>query len=212
MSVDPRLIRILTADDHPLLRKGIETLVNVEPDMKLVAEASSGQEAIEQFRQHRPDVILMDLQMPGVNGVSATERILSEFPDARIVILTTYAGDAQVLRALKSGAKAYILKRQLHRELLETIRAVHVGRKHIPSDLAAELVDPARNDLTPREVDVLQLIAAGNANKQIADQLSIGEGSVKSHVANILSKLGANDRAHAVVIGLKRGIIELDVP
>jgi len=209
MSVDPRLIRILTADDHPLLRKGIETLVNVEPDMKLVAEASSGQEAIEQFRQHRPDVILMDLQMPGVNGVSATERILSEFPDARIVILTTYAGDAQVLRALKSGAKAYILKRQLHRELLETIRAVHVGRKHIPSDLAAELVDPARNDLTPREVDVLQLIAAGSANKQIADQLSIGEGSVKSHVANILSKLGANDRAHAVVIGLKRGIIEL---
>lgn len=212
MSIDPSLIRILTVDDHPVLRKGIAALVNAELDMKLVAEASDGQEAIEKFRLYRPDVTLMDLQMPGLNGIEAIERIQSEFPDARIIVLTTYSGDAQVSRALKAGARAYILKRQVHRELLETIRAVHAGQKRIASDLAVELVDPARNDLTPREVDVLQLIAGGKANKQIADQLSIGEASVKSHVANILSKLGASDRAHAVAIGLRRGIIELEVP
>jgi DNA-binding NarL/FixJ family response regulator len=212
MSVAPSLIRILTVDDHPILRKGLATLVNAEPDMKLVAEASNGQEAIEKFRLHRPDITLMDLQMRGLNGTEATECIQSEFPEAQIIVLTTYAGDAQVLRALKSGARGYILKRQVHRELLETIRAVHAGQKRIASELMAELVDPARNDLTPREVDVLQLIAAGKANKQIADQLSIGEASVKSHVGHILSKLGANDRAHAVAIGLKRGIIELEVP
>jgi DNA-binding NarL/FixJ family response regulator len=212
MNVAPSLIRILTVDDHPILRKGLATLVNAEPDMKLVAEASNGQEAIEKFRLHRPDITLMDLQMRGLNGTEATECIQSEFPEAQIIVLTTYAGDAQVLRALKSGARGYILKRQVHRELLETIRAVHAGQKRIASELMAELVDPARNDLTPREVDVLQLIAAGKANKQIADQLSIGEASVKSHVGHILSKLGANDRAHAVAIGLKRGIIELEVP
>jgi DNA-binding NarL/FixJ family response regulator len=199
-------------DDHPLLRQGIASLVNAEPDMKLVAEASNGQEAIEKFRLHRPDVTLMDLQMPGLNGIEAISGIQSEFPNARIIVLTTYAGDVQALRALKAGARAYILKRQVHRELLETIRAVHAGQKRIPSEIAVELFDRARDDLTPREIDVLRLIAAGNANKQIADQLSIGEASVKSHVANILSKLGANDRAHAVAIGLKRGIIELQIP
>jgi DNA-binding NarL/FixJ family response regulator len=209
MSIDSHLIRILTVDDHPLLRKGIAALVNAEFDMKLVAEASNGQEAIEKFRFHRPDVILMDLQMPGLNGIEAIDHILSESPDARFIVLTTYSGDAQVLRALKAGAKAYILKRQVHRELLETIRAVHAGQKRIPSDLAAELFLHARNDLTSREIDVLQLIADGKANKEIADHLSIGEASVKSHVANILSKLDARDRAHAVAIGLKRGIIEL---
>jgi DNA-binding NarL/FixJ family response regulator len=209
MSIDPSLIRILTVDDHPLLRKGIAALVNTEPDMKLIAEASNGQEAIEKFQSHHPDVTLMDLQMPGLNGVDAIDRILSEFPEARIIVLTTYSGDAQVLRALKAGARAYILKRQVHRELLEIIRAVHAGQKRIPSDLAAELLLHARNDLTPREVDVLRLIAEGKANKEIADHLSIGEASVKSHVANILSKLDARDRAHAVAIGLKRGIIEL---
>jgi DNA-binding NarL/FixJ family response regulator len=208
----PSPIRILTVDDHPLLRKGIAALVNTEPDMKLVAEASDGQEAIEKFRLHRPDVTLMDLQMPGLNGVEAISRIQSEFPNARIIVLTTYTGDVQALRALRAGARAYVLKREVHRELLETIRAVHAGRKRIPSEIALELVDHARGDLTPREIDVLRLIAAGNANKQIADQLSIGEASVKSHVANILSKLGANDRAHAVAIGLKRGIIELQIP
>ena len=209
MSIDPSLIRILTVDDHPLLRKGIAALVNTEPDMKLIAEASNGQEAIERFRSHRPDVTLMDLQMPGLNGIEAIDRILSEFPDARIIVLTTYSGDAQVLRALKAGARAYILKRQVHRELLDTIRAVHAGQKRIPADLAAELLVRAKDDLTPREIYVLQLIADGKTNKEIGDHLSIGEASVKSHVANILSKLDARDRAHAVAIGLKRGIIEL---
>jgi DNA-binding NarL/FixJ family response regulator len=210
MSNDPSLIRILTVDDHPLLRKGIAALVNAEPDMKLIAEASNGREAIEKFRQHRPDITLMDLQMPDLNGTEVISRIQSEFPNARVVVLTTYQGDAQVLRALRAGARAYILKGHVHRELLETIRAVHAGQKRIPPDIAAQLAEHATDDaLSSREIDVLRLIAAGNSNKLIADQLSIGEATVKSHVTNILSKLGANDRAHAVTIGLKRGIIEL---
>jgi DNA-binding NarL/FixJ family response regulator len=209
MNTDSSLIRILTVDDHPLLRKGIAALVNIEPDMKLVAEASNGLEAVERFRSHRPDLILMDLQMPGVNGIEAIERILKEDSNAKIIVLTTYSGDAQVLRALKTGARAYILKRQVHRELLETIRAVYAGQKRIPSELAAEMLVNDREELTPRELDVLQLVADGKGNKEIAEHLSIGEASVKSHVANILSKLHANDRAHAVAISLKRGIIEL---
>jgi DNA-binding NarL/FixJ family response regulator len=210
MGTVPKLIRVLTVDDHSLLRKGIAALVNAEPDMKLIAEASNGQEAIESFRLHRPDVTLMDIQMPGFNGIEAINRIQSEFSDARIIVLTTYTGDAQVVRALRAGARAYILKGHVHRELLETIRAVHAGQKKIPPDIAAELAEHAVDDeLTQREIDVLRLIAAGNSNKLIADQLSIGEATVKSHVTNILSKLGANDRAHAVTIGLKRGIIEL---
>ena len=209
-SSSPNLIRVLTVDDHALLRKGIASLINAEPDMKLVGEASNGEEGIEKFRLHRPDVTLMDLQMPDLNGADAIARIRSEFPDARIVVLTTYTGDAQVLRALKAGARGYILKGHVHRELLEIIRAVHAGQKRIPPDVAAELAVHAADDaLTEREIDVLRLIAAGNSNKLIADQLSIGEATVKSHVTNILSKLGANDRAHAVTIGLKRGIIEL---
>jgi DNA-binding NarL/FixJ family response regulator len=210
MGTPPNLIRILTVDDHPLLRKGIAALVNAEPDMKLVAEASNGQEAIESFRLHRPDVTLMDIQMPGFNGIEAIDRILSEFPDAQIIVLTTYTGDVQVLRALKAGARGYILKGHVHRELLETIRAVHAGQKRIPPDIAAALAEHAADDeLTSREIDVLRLIAAGNSNKLVADQLSIGEATVKSHVTNILSKLDANDRAHAVTIALKRGIIVL---
>ena len=213
MSTSPGLIRILTVDDHVLLRKGVAALVNAESDMKLVAEASNGQEAIEQFRLHRPDVSLMDLQMPGLNGTEVIERIRCEFPEARIIVLTTYTGDVQVLRALKAGARGYILKGHLHRELLETIRAVHAGQKRIPPDIAAELGRHATDDeLTAREIEVLQLIAAGNSNKLIADALSIGEATVKSHVTNILSKLGANDRAHAITIALKRGIIELQTP
>lgn len=204
------LIRILTVDDHPLLRKGIATLVNAEADMKLVAEAANGQEAIDLYRLHRPDVTLMDLQMPEMNGAEAISEIRNEFHDARIIVLTTYNGDAQILRSLKAGARGYILKGHVHRELLEAIRAVHAGQKRIPSDIAAEMAEHATDDaLSSREIDVLRLIATGNSNKLIADQLSIGEATVKSHVANILSKLGANDRAHAVTVGLKRGIIEL---
>jgi DNA-binding NarL/FixJ family response regulator len=210
MSGTSNMIRILTVDDHPLLRKGIASLVNVEPDMKLVAEASNGEESIEQFRLHRPDVTLMDIQMPGLNGIEAINRILGEFSDARIIVLTTYTGDVQVLRALRAGARAYILKGHVHKELLETIRAVHAGKKRIPPDIANELAEHAADDeLTEREIEVLRLIAGGNSNKQIADKLSVGEATIKSHVTNILSKLGANDRSHAVTIGLKRGIVEL---
>jgi DNA-binding NarL/FixJ family response regulator len=213
MNSDARVIRILTVDDHALLRKGIAALVNAEPDMKLVGEASNGQEAIEKFRQYRPDVTLMDLQLPDLNGTEVMIRIQSEFPQARVVVLTTYTGDVQVLRALRAGARGYILKGHVHRELLETIRAVHAGQKRIPPDVAEQLAEHAADDqLTQREIDVLRLIAAGNSNKLIADQLSIGEATVKSHVTNILSKLGANDRVHAVTIGLKRGIIELPIP
>jgi len=205
------LIRILTVDDHPLLRKGIAALVNAEPDLKLIAEASNGKDAIEAFRSHRPDVTLMDLQMPGVDGIEAIETIRREYPEARIIVLTTYGGDMQILHALRAGAKGYILKGNVPEELLNTIRAVHAGQKRIPPEIAAELADHATDDpLTEREIDVLRLVAAGNSNKQIADQLSISEATVKSRVTNILSKLGANDRAHAVTIGLTRGIIKLD--
>jgi DNA-binding NarL/FixJ family response regulator len=204
------MIGILSVDDHPLLREGIATLVNSESDMKLVAEATNGKEAIEKFRLHRPDVTLMDLQMPTLNGIDAIIGIRSEFPNARVIVLTTYVGDVQVLRALKAGARGYILKAHVRKELLDTIRAVHAGQKRIPPEVAAELAEHAADeDLTSRELDVLRLIAAGNANKEIAAQLSIGEDTVKGHVTNILAKLGANDRTHAVTIGLKRGIIEL---
>src|SRR6204780_1972668 len=207
------MIGVLSVDDHALLREGIEALVNGESDMKLIAEASNGQDAIEKFRLHRPDVTLMDLQMPGLNGVETIIGIRSEFPNARIIVLTTYTGDVQVLRALKAGARGYILKGHVHRELLDAIRAVHAGQKRIPPEIAADLAEHAVDDeLTPREIDVLRLIAAGNANKQIADQLSIGEATVKGYITNILSKLGASDRTHAVTIGLTRGIIELHTP
>ena len=210
MRADSSPIRILTVDDHALLLEGIAALVNAESDMKLVAEASNGQVAIEKFRLHRPDVTLMDLQMPALNGIEAIIGIRSEFPNARIIVLTTYEGDVQILRALKAGARAYILKGHVHRELLDTIRAVHAGQKRIPPEVAAELAEhTGEDDLTSREIDVLRLIAAGNANKEIAGQLSITEDTVKGHVTNILAKLSANDRTHAVTIGLKRGIIEL---
>jgi DNA-binding NarL/FixJ family response regulator len=205
----PKMIRILAVDDHPLLRKGLAAVVNAEPDMKLVAEASNGEDAIEKFRIHRPDVVLMDLQMPGLNGIEATIRIVSEFSNARIIVLTTYHGDVQVLRALRAGARAYLLKGH-DRELIETIHAVYEGRKKIPPEIAAELAEHATDEaLSEREIDVLRLIAAGNSNKQIADHLIVAEATIKSRVTNILSKLGASDRAHAVTIALKRGIIEL---
>lgn len=212
MSVASRSIRVLMVDDHALLREGVATLIGAEPDMKLVAEAANGEEAVAQFREHHPDVTLMDLQMPGLDGVEAISRIRAEFPQARIIVLTTYAGDAQVIGTLKAGARAYLLKADVHRELPNIIRAVHAGQKRIPPEIAAKVADHLADDvLTAREIDVLRLIASGNGNKQIADRLSIGEASVKSHVSSILSKLGANDRAHAVTIGLQRGIIVLPV-
>jgi DNA-binding NarL/FixJ family response regulator len=209
MSAESGVIRIMAADDHPLLRQGIASLVADESDITLVAEASNGREAIQQFRAHRPDVTLMDLQMPEMNGIDATIAIRGEFPDAQIIVLTTYTGDVQVLRALKAGARAYLLKTLLHKELLDTIRAVHAGRKTISAELSFELADHVTDaPLTPAEVRVLGLIAAGNANKEIAAHLSLSEETVKSQVRNILSKLGAKDRTHAAMIGLKRGIIE----
>ena len=203
-------IRILSVDDHPLLRGGIAALIATQPDMKLVAEASTGREAVQLFRTHRPDVTLMDIQMPEVDGIDALMAIRSEFPNARVIVLTTYTGDVQAVRALKAGAQAYLLKSLMQKELLDAIRDVHAGRKRIGQEVAAQLADHAVDDvLSAREVEVLQLIAAGNANKIIADRLSLSEDTIKGHVKNILSKLGANDRTHAVTIGLKRGIISL---
>ena len=199
----------MAVDDHPLLRQGIASLVDGQSDMKIVAEASNGREAIQQFRTHHPDVTLMDVQMPEMNGVDAMVAIRDEFPEARIIVLTTYTGDVQVLRALKAGARAYLLKNSLHKDLLDTIRAVYSGKKTMSPEVSFQLAEHATDDvLTPAEIRVLHLIAAGNANKVIAAQLSISEETVKGQVRNILSKLGANDRTHAAMIGLKRGIIE----
>jgi DNA-binding NarL/FixJ family response regulator len=204
------VIRILSVDDHALLREGIAALIANQSDFELVAEASNGREAIELFRQHQPDVTLMDLQMPEVGGIDAIGAIRGEFPEARIVVLTTHAGDFQVTRALKAGARAYLLKGLLRKDLIETIRAVYAGQKRLSSEVAAEIAEHFTDDaLTPRETDVLRLIAGGNANKEIAARLSLTEETVKHHVKNILAKLGANDRTHAVMIGLKRGIIDL---
>jgi DNA-binding NarL/FixJ family response regulator len=204
------VIRVLSVDDHPLLREGVAALIGNQTDMELVAEACNGREALEQFRKHRPDITLMDLQMPEMSGIDAISAIRGEFPEARIIILTTHAGDVQVFRALKAGARAYLLKGSLRSELLETIRAVHAGQKRLSSEVAAEIAEHATDDaLTPREIDVLRLVARGNANKEIAALLSLTEETVKSHIRNILSKLHANDRTHAVAIGVRRGIIDL---
>jgi len=204
-------MRILVVDDHPVFREGVAALVSGESDMSIVAQASNGREAIQQFRAHQPDVTLMDLQMPEMNGLDALSAIRGEFPEARIIVLTTYAGDMQVLRAIKAGARGYLLKDTLHKELVDTIRAVHAGKKYISTEASFELAEHASDDvLTPAEVRVLRLIAEGNANKEIAVQLSVSDDTVKSQVRNILSKLGAKDRTHAAMIGLKRGIIELE--
>ena len=206
----PSPIRVLTVDDHALIREGIAALIANQKDMRLVGEASNGREAIEQFRSHRPDITLMDLQMPEMNGIDALIAIRSEFPEARIIVLTTYPGDALCKRAMTAGAQAYILKGNVRKDLLDTIRAVRAGKKILHAEVAAELATHAADDaLSEREIEVLSLIAAGNSNKLVADQLSISEDTVKGHVKNILSKLGVNDRTHAVTVGLKRGIIEL---
>jgi DNA-binding NarL/FixJ family response regulator len=205
---DSPAIRILTVDDHPLFRYGLAALLATQPDMQLVAEGANGLEAIRQFRTHRPDVTLMDLQMPEMSGLEATIAIRAEFPDARIIVLTTYAGDVQVLRALQAGARAYLLKTLVDTELLTTIRSVHGGKKALSPEASFQLAEHATDEsLTPAEIEVLKLIAAGNANKQIADRLSVTEDTIKGRVKNILSKLGASDRTHAAIIGIKRGII-----
>lgn len=206
----PHPIRILTVDDHPLLREGIASLVGTQPDMAIIGEASSGREAVDLFQKLRPDITLMDLRMADMNGIEATTQIVSEFPDAKIIVLTTYSGDAQIVRALKAGARGYLLKGLLRKELLDTIRAVSEGKKHVSPEVASQVAEYAIDGaLTAREIEVLQLIAQGNANKLVADRLSITEDTVKAHVKSILSKLGANDRTHAVTIALKRGVIDL---
>jgi DNA-binding NarL/FixJ family response regulator len=203
-------IRILTVDDHPLLREGIAAVLSSETDMIIVAEASNGHEAIEQFRTHRPDITLMDLQMPVMAGTDSILAIQKDFPGARIIVLTTYSGDAQAARALKAGASGYLLKSMLRKELAETIRNVHAGRKRIPPEIAIEMAEHHADDaLSEREIEVLRQVAAGNANKMIALRLHISEETVKTHLKNILSKLGANDRTHAVTIALKRGIFNI---
>ena len=202
-------ISILSVDDHPLLREGIAAVLQDEADIVLAAEATNGKEAIESFRAHRPDVTLMDLQMPVMNGIEAIVEIRREFPNARFIVLTTYQEDAQALRALKAGAAGYLLKNMLRKNLVETIRLVHAGKRCIPPEIAAGLADHVTEDaLTEREVQVLRAVAMGNSNKIIAGRLNVSEATVKGHMKSILSKLAANDRTHAVTIAMRRGFID----
>jgi DNA-binding NarL/FixJ family response regulator len=205
-----RIIRILTIDDHPLMREGVSAVVEIEPDMSVVAEASLGREGIEAFRKHRPDVTLVDLRLPDISGIEVMRAIRKEFPLSRFIVLTTYSGDVQALDALKAGASAYLLKSMLRTELLETIRLVHLGKKRIPAEIATEIAEHAGDDaLTLRELEVLRALGAGYSNKQIARQLTVSEGTVKSHMKSILPKLNARDRTHAVMIAVKRGMLDV---
>jgi DNA-binding NarL/FixJ family response regulator len=207
---ESEVIRILTVDDHPLLREGIAAVFQSQEDMTLVGQASNGHEAIESFRSLRPDVTLMDLRMPDMSGIEAIAAIRAEFPNARIIVLTTYAGDAQAAAALKAGAAGYLLKNMVRKELIETIRVVHAGKRRVPPEIATEIAEHFADDaLTPREIEILQRVAAGKSNKLIAVELDISEGTVKTHMKSILPKLDASDRTHAVMIALKRGILDL---
>ena len=208
MEVTSRAIRVLSVDDHPLLREGLASVIQGEPDMELVGEATSGEEAVRCFRQHLPDVTLMDIQMPGISGIEAMIAIRNEYPGSRFIVLTTYEGDVQALRAIKAGASGYLLKNMLRKDLLRAIREVHSGKRFIPSVIANNVVAHLADDsLSEREIAVLQSVAAGMPNKLIADELAVSEATIKGHMRNIMSKLGANDRTHAVMIALKRGII-----
>jgi DNA-binding NarL/FixJ family response regulator len=207
---DPTRIRVLSADDHPLLREGIAAIITSQPDMAMVAQASTGREAIQLFRQHRPDVTLMDLRLPDISGIDAMSAILTEFADARIVMLTTFDGDAEIQRSLAAGARGYLLKNTPPKDLLDAIRQVHAGRKRIPQEVAAQLAEHLGDErLTEREIEVLQQVSGGNRNRDIAEHLAISEETVKVHVKHIMEKLGASDRTAAVAIAVRRGIIEL---
>ena len=207
---NPHRIRILSVDDHLLLRDGIAAVLEDQPDMTLVGQAANGREAIETFRQLRPDVTLMDLRMPDMSGIKAITEIRKEFPSARIIVLTTYAGDVQAVEALRAGASGYLLKNMLRKELLQTIRAIHSGKRHVPAEIAMDIAEHAADDvLTEREVEVLQRVAAGKSNKLIAAELALSESTIKAHMKSILPKLDASSRTHAVMIALKRGILDV---
>ncbi|OLC95592.1 MAG: DNA-binding response regulator [Acidobacteria bacterium 13_1_40CM_4_58_4] len=207
---DPTRIRVLCVDDHPLLREGIAAIINSQPDMVLIAEASNGTEAIQKFKEHRPDVTLMDLRLPDISGVDSLMAIRADAPDARIIMLSTFEGDVEIQRALQAGARAYLLKNMPPKELVEVIRQVHAGKKRIPTEIAAHLAEHLSDEaLTDREIDVLKHVAGGNRNRDIAERLFISEETVKVHIKHIMEKLGASDRTQAVAIGVRRGIIQL---
>ena len=210
MATEVDVIRILVVDDHPVLREGLAAMIESQPDMTFIAEAANGRDAIDSFEAYLPDVTIMDLRLPDMNGIEAITSIRQSHPEARVIVLTTYLGDVQAGRALIAGAHAFLLKATLRTDLLDTIRAVHKGQRRVPPEVASEMAEYAADDsLTPREVEVLEQVASGNSNKMVADRLNISEDTVKAHMRSVLSKLGANDRTHAVTIALRRGFLDM---